>query len=86
MEGSRSDSVRELVLNTFRELGVDEGQLVAMTDTLLVREGRYYGRSFRTREHMAMWMEGLVQFYGADGEMLRTVLLNAQPQQRARAA
>jgi hypothetical protein len=86
MDGEGADSIRELVLATLRDLGATDGELAQITDTLLIREGRYYGRSFRTEQHMAMWMAGLVQFYGADGEMLRTILLKPEPRQHARAA
>ena len=88
MEGDRIEPIRRLVLDTFRHYGAEESELAAMTDTLLIREGRYCGRSFRTENLMAMWMAGLVQFYSRDGEMLETVLIEPQPQveSRARAA
>lgn len=86
MDGDAADSIRELVFSTLRELGATDCELAQMSDTLLIREGRYYGRSFRTEQHMAMWMAGLVQFYGADGEMLRTIMLKPEPRQHARAA
>jgi hypothetical protein len=74
------------VVGALRELGVTDEELSQMTDTLLIRDGRFCGRSFRTSQHMAMWFAGLVQFYGADGEMLRTIVLGSESRQHARAA
>ena len=47
----------------------------AVIETLLVRDGRYYGRSYRVAGFMAMWMIeiGLIQIYSADGDMLATL-------------
>lgn len=86
MDGHGADSIRELVVATLRDLGATDDEMSQLTDTLLIREGRYYGRSFRTGQHMAMWFAGLVQFYGADGEMLRTIVLKPESRQHARAA
>jgi hypothetical protein len=86
MDGQRFDPVRDLVIETFRDFGAEESELAGMTDTLLIREGRYYGRSFRTDKLMAMWMAGFVQFYDHDGEMLKTVLVGSEPESRAKAA
>lgn len=49
----------------------------SIIETLLIRDGRYFGRSYRAPDAMAMWMIdiGLVQFYAADGEMLGSVSL-----------
>ncbi len=59
----------------------------AVIETLLIRDGRYFGRSYRAAGAMAMWMIdiGLVQFYAADGEMLGSLSLLEPveaPQQR----
>jgi hypothetical protein len=69
--------VRELVVSAFREFGAKRGELEQLSETLLIQGGRYYGRSYRTEELLAMWMPdvGIVQFYTADGAMLRTVNL-----------
>ena len=49
----------------------------AIIETLLIRDGRYFGRSYRVAGVMAMWMIdiGLLQFYGADGDMLGSLSL-----------
>ncbi|HZZ73903.1 MAG TPA: hypothetical protein VFE24_16745 [Pirellulales bacterium] len=69
--------VRELVLENFREYGAKPDDLEHLSETLLIQGGRYFGRSYRTEELMAMWMPevGVLQFYSADGTMLRTVNL-----------
>lgn len=62
----------------------------AVIETLLIREGRYFGRSYRAAGVMAMWMIdiGLVQFYAADGEMLGSLSLleSAEAPQQRKAA
>ncbi len=83
----RPTDVRKIVILAFAELGVDTEVLRGLSETLLIREGHYYGRSYRAGDLMAMWMMPgkLVQFYAADGTMLRTVSLGheaAAAQQR----
>jgi hypothetical protein len=77
--------VRELVVEQFRRYGSDEGD---PTETLLIRDGRYRGRSYRAGEFLAMWMIeiGLLQFYGVDGTMLATIHLFDRPASQRTAA
>lgn len=80
--------VRQLVHRQFRQYGVENGQEDAVSETILIRDGRYRGRSYRVDGLMAMWMIeiGLVQFYAADGAMLATISLFDRPiSQRAAA-
>jgi len=46
-------------------------------ETILIDQGRYVARSYRTKGYMAMWLVdvGIVQFYDALGHMLATVNL-----------
>jgi hypothetical protein len=69
--------VRELVVRTFGELDVPDEVLDDLSETILLDDGRYFARSYRTDDCMAMWLidVGVVQFYDADGAMLRTVNL-----------
>jgi len=69
--------VRSLVRRTFLELAQDSSSLDDFTEDILIQEGKYYARSYRTDNWMAMWLVeiGLLQFYDADGNMLRTVNL-----------
>jgi len=69
--------VRALVVRTFLEFGAGLPTLAELTEHILVDDGRYMARSYRADRLMAMWLieVGLLQFYDADGEMLRTVNL-----------
>jgi hypothetical protein len=71
------DHVRTIVFRTFLELDVAEECLDDLDERLLLDEGRYVARSYRVDNLLAMWMVdvGLVQFYDAAGNMLRTVNL-----------
>jgi hypothetical protein len=83
-------SVRQLVVEHFAHFGADSKEAEACDETILIRDGKYRGRSYRTAGMLAMWMIeiGLVQFYSADGDMLATVSLNdrSAPQMRKMAA
>lgn len=72
--------IREVVLQAFADLGVEAAQLEDMSETVLIRSGVYYGRSYRAGELFAMWMISvkLLQFYGPEGEMLGTVNLGRE--------
>ena len=83
-------SIRQLVVEYFGRFGADANDAETCAETILIRDGKYRGRSYRTASMMAMWMIeiGLVQFYAADGEMLATISLDerAAPQMRKMAA
>jgi len=51
--------------------------LPAIDETILIDQGRYVARSYRTEGYMAMWLVdvGIVQFYDDLGQMLATVNL-----------
>ena len=69
--------VRELVLKTFGELGVIVESPLDLDETILLDDGRYVARSYQIDGLLAMWLigVGIVQFYDAEGIMLRTVNL-----------
>lgn len=73
--------VRNLVVELFQRYGVEAAREESLVETILVRDGRYRGRSYRAGGLMAMWMVeiGLVQCYAADGEMLATIHLFDRP-------
>ena len=81
------DQVRQVVVRIFAELGVEVRDLFDLHEALLVDEGRYVARSYRAHGLMAMWLinVGIVQFYDAEGDMLRTVnlLKELEPQRLA---
>jgi hypothetical protein len=69
------DQIRNIVFRTFLELDICEDILDDLDERLLLDEGRYVARSYRLDDYLAMWMidVGLIQFYDAEGNMLRTV-------------
>ena len=71
------DQVRQLVARVFGDFGVHVRNMVDLHETLLVTSGRYVARSYRVEGLMAMWLvrASIVQFYDADGTMVRTVNL-----------
>lgn len=72
----------------FAGLGAEPASLSELDETLLVDRGRCVARSYAVGGLMAMWLVevGLVQFYDAAGNMLRTVGLVGHSQPRRRAA
>lgn len=74
-------SVRQLVVEQFTRFGADAQEAETCAETILIRDGKYRGRSYRTGGMLAMWMIeiGLVQLYAADGEMLATISLDERP-------
>ncbi len=81
------DEIRTIVFRTFLELDVAEDSLTDLDERIMLDDGRYVARSYRVDDYLAMWMidVGLVQFYDADGNMLRTVNLfeEIEPQRMA---
>jgi len=69
--------VRQLVAQTFEVFGAGEDSLEDLDETILIEDGKYMARSYRVDGLMAMWLieVGIVQFYDADGSMLRTINL-----------
>jgi hypothetical protein len=69
--------VRQLVLQTFEEFGVAASGESEMSETVRVDCGKYVARCYRLEGLFAMWLivAGIVQFYDAEGNMLRTVSL-----------
>jgi hypothetical protein len=83
-------SIRQMVVEYFGRFGADAKDAETCDETILIRDGKYRGRSYRVAGMMAMWMIeiGLVQFYAADGAMLATISLDdrAAPLMRKMAA
>ncbi len=65
-----ADNIRELVLATFQQLGAPKNHLLA--ETVLIREGYYYGRSYRAGELIATFVAetATLQFFATDGRLL----------------
>lgn len=69
--------VRQRVVQTFEILGLSDDAVAEPDETILIRDGKCMARSYRADGLMAMWLieVGIVQFYSADGDMLRTINL-----------
>ena len=69
--------VRELVVQIFQHLDVDVDGPWDIDETILINDGRYSARTYKTCGQMAMWLVdiGVLQFYDEAGNMLRTVNL-----------
>jgi len=84
------DDVRRVVLRVFRECGAPTAEPSQLKETVFAEGGRCLARSYRAAGLMAMWMvnESLLQFYDAQGNMLRTLsfLPEADVSQRRMAA
>lgn len=83
-----STVVRQIVQRIFEELSGQPGDELALDEMILIQEGHYRGRSYRAGSLMAMWLVGIgiLQVYGAEGEMLRTVNLFEEQNSLRRAA
>jgi hypothetical protein len=79
--------VRELVVRTFAYFDVILDSPWDLDETILIDDGRYSARTYEADGYMAMWLVeiGIVQFYDAEGNMLRTVNLfeELEPQRMA---
>jgi hypothetical protein len=84
----RSTEVKKIVYRTLLEYEVDETALADLEENMLIDDGRYVARSYRTGGFLAMWLidVGLLQFYDERGNMLRTVNLFEELKPRRMAA
>ena len=76
------EQIRELVLRTFAEL---RGRPIARADlseTVLIRDGNYYGRAYRAGGLLAMLevQSATLSFLTREGQLLRTVSFNGESQ------
>jgi hypothetical protein len=81
--------VRSMVDQTFRHhFHVPEDVLDELVEIPMVDDGRCIARSYRIDGYMAMWLIdiGLLQFYDAEGGMIRRANLLAELEPRAMAA
>ena len=71
------EEIGRIVVRTFQQLGLPVQAPWDLHETVLIDEGKYRGRSYRQGHPMAMWLAevGILQFYDADGTMLRTLNL-----------
>ena len=80
--------IKQIVARAFEELGAKTDESPDLNETLLIHDGHYVARSYRAGELMAMWFvdNGFIQFYDAEGNMLRTVNLYPEITDRRMAA
>jgi hypothetical protein len=80
--------VRHLVGRYFVDLGLAADETDDIEENIRIDRGRCVARCYRVSEMFAMWLVdcGVLQFYDADGEMLRTVNLFTELQPRRAAA
>ncbi|QDU93457.1 hypothetical protein [Lignipirellula cremea] len=80
-------NIRRLAETEFYQLGAPMDEVRSLEERVRIDGGKVVARTYRAAGMMAMWMIdiGIVQFYGPEGEMLRTVNL-FQQEQSARAA
>ena len=80
--------VLRIVQAEFYHLGVCMSDLHSVEERTRVDRGQVVARSYRAGDLMAMWLIeiGLLQFYGAEGEMLATINLLEQETPLRRAA
>lgn len=79
--------IKRIVTRLFAEFGAELAALSDLHVTIRVEKGKCVARSYRVDGLMAMWMVeyGIIQFYDAAGNMLRTINLleEAHPQKVA---
>jgi len=70
----QSDPLFEPVAATFAELGAGDAPIIR---TLLLKDRYFVGHRFRCGDFHAIWKPDatVIEFYGADGKLLRVVNL-----------
>jgi hypothetical protein len=71
------DAIRQVVLETFYRLGIKPQQCVPLRETVLIRRGEYYGRSYRAGNLVATYcaQRQVLRFFNTSGVMLTAVSL-----------
>lgn len=69
--------IRRFVSRAFEQYGASADELVDLQEDILIEDQRLVARSYRLGDLFAMWLieVGVLQFYDAAGNMLRTVNL-----------
>jgi hypothetical protein len=81
-----TDSVRNSVLRTFVELGIDAD--LPLRETILIRDGHYCGRRFESGDLTALWLldDRKIDISRADGTVVQTILVAESKYSSTRAA
>lgn len=79
--------IKRIVTRLFAEFGAELAALSDLHVTIRIDNGKCVARTYRVDGLMAMWLVeyGIIQFYDANGNMLRTVNLleEIRPQRMA---
>ncbi|MCG8587199.1 MAG: hypothetical protein MI757_21040 [Pirellulales bacterium] len=80
--------IRQLVLVTLSRLRSVVTAAADIEEVLLIQDGTYMGRSYRTDDYMAMWMPSieLIQFYDEEGNLAHSINLTTPPADQLQAA
>jgi len=84
MSHPNAQRIRELVLQSVPDFGV--GSPIPCGETVLLRDGTYFGRSFQFEGLRAIWLAeaNQLKFYSESGHWLGTIELEeAAPRRRA---
>jgi hypothetical protein len=81
-----TDSVRNSVLRTFVELGIDTD--LPLRETILICDGHYCGRRFESGDLTALWLldDHKIDISRADGTVVQTILVAESKYSSTRAA
>lgn len=85
---ARSEEVARAVVAAMVELGAELRGAAGLDETILIDSGKYVARSYRAGGFLAMWLiePGVVQFYDAQGNLVRTLSVRAGGAPRRAAA
>jgi hypothetical protein len=80
--------VKQIVARVFLDLGATSAKLFGIRETMFIDRGLCIARSYRADSLKAVWQidEGIVEFYDADGELVRTLNLLQRSVPQAMAA
>lgn len=84
----RPEEVLRIVAGVLSEFGSEVQNTLDLNETILIDSGKYVARTYRADGFHAMWLieSGIVQFYDAEGNLLRTLSLNPPTLARRAAA
>ena len=73
MHETHVQTVRQLTMQTLTELG--SLSVAPPRETLLIRDGNYFGQRFERDDFRAVWFveENQLKFYGPDGLVIKSV-------------
>ena len=82
----QDEQARQLLRQAFRQLGAESPD--RWEETILVQDGFYCGRRFDCCGLQAVWLfeEDRIEFYDADGGLIRELSTSVPPQNEQRQA